>query len=248
MQSEGDPPSISVIIPTLNEEKLISRSLNQFTKALKEKYKLEIIISDGGSTDSTLDRVSEIADKIAKIRPGVKQNIPIGRNEGARKASGKFFYFVNADTVIKEPDRFFETTLEAFKDPKTLAITCSIKVFPEEEKLSDKIFHTFYNLHVRLLNTLGMGMGRGECQIMRREIFERLGGYNEHLPAGEDYDLYRRIKRSGKIKCFKDLTVYESPRRYRKYGYSKVFWEWTKNSLSILLFNKAASKEWEAIR
>jgi len=248
LHSESDPLLISVIIPTLNEEKLISQSLAQFSPSLKEKYRLEIIISDGGSTDSTLVSISKYADKIIRAKPDVKQNISIGRNEGARNASGKFFYFVNADTLIKDPDLFFKTTLGAFEDSKALALTCRIKIFPEEEKLSDKLFHFFYNTYVRLLNSLGTGMGRGECQIMRREIFEKLGGYNELMPAGEDYDLYRRTSKSGRIRYLNHLIVYESPRRYRKYGYLKVIWEWTKNSLSILLFNKAVSKQWEAVR
>ena len=69
-----------------------------------------------------------------------------------------------------------------------------------------------------------MGMGRGECHIVKRELFERAGGYDESLGAGEDFELYtRRLRKYGKIVICKDLTVYESPRRYRKFGYIRVF-------------------------
>ncbi len=243
-------PQISVIIPTLNEEKLILQTLGQFTPQLKEKFKLEIIISDGGSTDNTLNMLAPIADKVVTAMPGIKQNIPQGRNSGAKAASGKFLYFFNADTMIEEVDKFFSMSLNAFNTDSHLALTCRFHVFPDDVKLSDKMFHGFYNNYVRILNLLGMGMGRGECQMIRSDVFQKVNGYNELLAAGEDYDLYRRIKLlgRGKIKFMKDLLVYESPRRYRKFGYIKVFGDWTKNSFSVFFKNRSISEEWEQVR
>lgn len=237
---------ISIIIPTLNEEKLISNTLSQFPSEIKEKYKSEIIVSDGGSRDRTLNIARMKADKVITAKPGEKQNISIGRNLGAQNSNGKYLYFLNADTRLKDADYFFKRTLEELN--KADALTCNIRVFPEEEILSDRLFHGLYNKYVSLLIKVGMGMGRGECHIMNKNIFSESGGYNESMPAGEDYDLYRRIKKIGKIKFLHDIIVYESPRRYRKYGYRKVFWDWTKNSLSAFFRNKAASREWEAVR
>lgn len=243
-------PQISIIIPTLNEEKLIKKTLSQFTQELKNKFNLEIIISDGGSTDNTLKELTPAADKIITEIPGVKQNIPKGRNAGAKAAAGKYLYFINADTILKDAELFFTATLLAFDDIKNHALTCRFNVFPEDIKLSDKLFHGFYNNYVRLLNKAGMGMGRGECQMVRRDIFEKVNGYNEELAAGEDYDLYRRIKKLGKgrIKFLNDIIIYESPRRYRKYGYFRVFAAWTRNSFSVFFKNRSVSKEWEAVR
>lgn len=242
-------PLISVIIPTLNEEKLILQTLRQFTPPLKQKYSIEVIISDGGSKDSTLSILDKsIADKVIEAQPGEKQNIPQGRNAGAKAAEGGYYFFFNADTLIKNIDEFFTAALNAFDDKKNIALACNIHVFPDEVRLSDKMFHGFYNNYVRILNGIGMGMGRGECHMVRREVFLKANGYNELLAAGEDYDLYRRIKKQGKIKFMKKLTVYESPRRYRKYGYRKVFGDWTKNSLSVLFKNKSVSEVWEAVR
>lgn len=205
-------------------------------------------MSDGGSRDATLKISKDLADKIAVADDRKKETISAGRNRGARTAEGKYFYFLNADTRLTDVNKFFERTLEELEPEDTAALTCNIRVFPEEEKLSDRLFHGFYNFYVSLLNKFGMGMGRGECHIIKREYFEKSGGYNEAMPAGEDYDLYRRIRKLGKIKFLRDITVYESPRRYRKYGYAKVFWDWTKNSLSALFRNKAVSKKWEEVR
>ncbi|MCI0449947.1 MAG: glycosyltransferase [Chlorobi bacterium] len=244
----GENTLISVIIPTLNEEKLIKQTLSQFTPEIKKKFKLEVIISDGGSSDSTLRLLDTTVDKLVEANPNEPQNIPRGRNAGAKSANGTFYYFFNADTLIKEIEKFFETTLTEFENTQNLALACRIHVFPDEVRFSDKIFHGFYNNYVRILNFLRMGMGRGECHMVRMEIFWKVNGYNESLAAGEDYDLYRRIGKLGRIKFLGGLTVYESPRRYRKFGYRRVFGDWTRNSLSVLFKNKSVSKVWEAVR
>ena len=243
-------PKISVIIPTLNEEKLIVKTLGQFTSLLKEKYSMEIIISDGGSTDDTLSLLTPLVDKVVKAEEGVKQNIPQGRNAGAKAAEGEYLYFLNADTIIEDTELFFTATIDSFSDNKNYALTCRFHVFPDDVRFSDKMFHGFYNNYVRLLNAAGMGMGRGECQMVRSDIFRKVNGYNELLAAGEDYDLYRRIKKlgKGKIKFLNELLVYESPRRYRKFGYIKVFGDWTKNSFSVFFKNKSISEVWEQVR
>ncbi len=241
-------PLISIIIPSLNEEKLLPKTLSQFSPELKEKFNIEIIVSDGGSTDTTLEIASKFADIIVQANPGEKQNISKGRNAGAKKANGDLLYLMNADTRISNLEEFFVTTINTFKNANYLALSCRFKVFPEEEIFSDKLFHSFYNNYAHLLNVVGMGMGRGECHMVRKSIFLKTGGYNENLAAGEDYDLYRRIKKLGKIKFFRNLVVYESPRRYRKYGYISVFSDWTKNSISVLFKNKSVSKNWDPVR
>ncbi len=248
MHSEKKHCVISVIIPALNEEKLISQTLAQFTPEIKEKFNIEVIVSDGGSTDLTLDIAMKAADIVVEAGKDVHQNIPQGRNLGAKHASGEFLYFINADTLIPDSVKFFEKTTGALRNPKNASLTMKFKIFPNEEKLSDKLFHTCYNNYVFLLNSIGMGMGRGECQIVKKELFDKLGGYNENLPAGEDFELYKRLKKFGKIKYLRELTVYESPRRYRKFGYMRVFWDWTKNSVSVVLRNKSVSDKWEAVR
>lgn len=239
---------ISLIIPVLNEEKLLRQTLTQFTPALKQKYNIEIIVSDGGSIDGTLTIAAEFGAKIVPADKNKKQNIAIGRNSGAAIAEGDIFYLMNGDTRIKDIEEFFSVTLREFENERVIALTCKVRVFPEDELLRDKMFHFCYNNYVRCLNAIGMGMGRGECQMVRKIVFNSAGGYNELMAAGEDYDLYRRIAKTGKIKFLKKHIVYESPRRYRKFGYKKVFWDWTKNAASVLIKNKAISKEWEPIR
>jgi glycosyltransferase involved in cell wall biosynthesis len=240
--------SISVIIPTYNEEKLIGNTISQFTDEIKKRYNAEVIISDGGSTDKTIEIVEGKVDKVIKYHKNVKQNISEGRNRGFEASTGDVLIFFNADTFVVDAGAFFEKALAVIKKEGATAIACPVKVFPSEEKLQDKLFHFTYNNYVRLLNFAFMGMGRGECHIIRRDAFVKTKGYNEILGAGEDFELYTKLRKIGKIKFCKELLVYESPRRYRRYGYIKVFYDWAKNSIWITLFKRSLSKEWEAVR
>ncbi len=241
--------SISIIIPSLNEEKLILQVLNQFDVSLRVKYNLEIIVSDGGSKDSTLRLIDGYADKVLIHKEKFKQNISQGRNQGALNSKGDVLIFLNADTLISNLNLFFERILEILKNNDDIvAIACPVRVFENEEIFKDRVFHFLYNNYVRFLNKYGMGMGRGECHIIKRNSFFKVGCYNEKMFAGEDFDLYKRLKKIGKIKFLKDVLIYESPRRYRKFGYLKVFWDWTVNSIWITLFNKSISENWEEVR
>lgn len=239
---------ISIIIPTLNEEKLIFQNLKQFNQGLKEKFKIEIIVSDGGSKDNTVEIAGGLADKVLIHKEKFKQNISRGRNQGALVSGGDVLIFLNADTLISDLNLFFERILKIFESDKNVAIATPVKVIKNEEIFIDKIFHFFYNNYVKFLNRFFMGMGRGECHIIRKSAFLEAGKYNQEMFAGEDFDLYKRLKKIGKIVFMNEVVIYESPRRYRKFGYIKVFWDWTRNSVWITLFKKSISKDWEEVR
>jgi len=66
--------------------------------------------------------------------------------------------------------------------------------------------------------------------------------------AGEDFELYVRLRRLGKIINVYGVKIYESPRRYRKYGYLRTIALWFFNSVSIILFKKSISSKWDMVR
>ncbi|MEN6511147.1 MAG: glycosyltransferase [Chloroherpetonaceae bacterium] len=248
--SISNPSLISVIIPTYQEEKLLPQLKSIYTKDLKDKYNFEVVISDGGSTDKTCEIAKDFADKIFIHTDKRRQTIAEGRNMGGELAEGNVLVFINADTLPKDPDLFFQYIRTWADNPHSpfQALSCWVYSLPEERKLRDYFFYTFHNNYFRFLNFFGIGMGRGECQIIRREIFDKAGGYNPNLVAGEDYDIFRRIAKIAKIKFERKLVVLESPRRFRKYGYCKTIIFWIMNSLSVDFRGKSASKEWEVIR
>lgn len=239
----------SVIIPALNEEKLLPGLLKTLLDTqLKKEFNYELIVSDGGSKDKTVLIAKDFADKVVVAEKDKKQNIAKGRNSGADKAIGDILIFINADVAIDNVYNLFSAIREKFKDEKYLAMTCKVLIKKEEEIFSDKIFLGFYNFYFHLLNVIGVGMGRGECHIVRRKIFEESGKYNENFAAGEDFDLFRRIRKLGKIYFSRQNIIYESPRRYREIGHLGTMFKWLANSISTLFLKQSISKEWKQVR
>ena len=243
-------PVVSLIVPALNEEKLIERTFEAFPRNVREQYRMELIVSDGGSSDATPAIARKHADIIARHTEARRQTIAEGRNLGAQQATGDILVFINADTVPQDPEEFVReiSKFANGSDPEVVAFACPVHIAPDERRWSDAIFHNFFNNYVRLLNLVGLGMGRGECQIVRRDAFKEVGSYEEHMAAGEDFDLYRRLTSKGRIGHQNAFRVFESPRRFRRFGYLRVLFEWTLNALAVMILGRSISKEWEEIR
>lgn len=237
----------SFIIPTLNEEALLPGLLTQLCTTRDELgISFEIIVSDGGSTDKTIALARTFPVTVLTMSEG-KDTIPRGKNRGAKIASGQNLIFICADIRFADLKKFLKL-VELEMSRKTIAMAFPVQVFPEERTVFDTIFHGFYNRYFHLINLIGIGFGRGECQVIKRTIFEKINGFQEHLAAGEDFDLFRRTVKYGKIKFCTKTVVYESPRRYRKFGYWKVVQMWSKNAFSVIKKNESFSKEWEQVR
>lgn len=243
---------ISIVIPTLNEEKLLERTLASFPVALRTQFGVEIIVSDGGSDDRTVEIALNHGATTVQHSETRKQTIAEGRNRGAEIALGETLVFLNGDTFPAAPFEFLQAVgnwnSRMGKYGKVNAIACAVEIPPNEQTPGDRLFHWFYNGYSWWLNVIGLGMGRGECQIVRRATFHSVGGYQASLAAGEDFDLFRRIRATESIAFAGDLLVYESPRRYRKLGYTRVLWLWFINAMAVILKGQSADKEWEQVR
>lgn len=238
---------ISFILPTKNEEKIIATTLSNISKYTGSK---EIIVSDGRSTDKTLEIANLYAHTIV-VHPGPeKQNISHGKNSGAKKANGEYLVFMDADTFVYEPDKFFTKLIRDFeKNPKIGAITVNIKVFPEFATLGDRLVFGMMNVMNRIYNNvLRTGAATGEFQMIRKEVFREMNGYNEKFAAGEDYDMFRRISKKYITRLEPSLTIYHTGRRAHAIGWPKLLSQWFLNFFSTVFFKRSASKVWHEIR
>lgn len=237
---------ISIIIPTLNEEKIIEETL----KTLKEfRGDYEIIISDGKSKDKTIEISKKYTDKIIIYNDTKRQTIGKGRNDGAAIAQGEYLVFLDADVHIVNPTEFFEKAIKVFESNKNIvAITTYIKVFKEFETTSDKIIWWCLNSSYILFNNIiGLGGASGEFQMIKKDAFIKVGGFNEFLIGGEDHELFRRLAKIGKTHFVKNLTVYHTGRRGHKLGWPKFVGVLILASLPVFI-KKYFLKEWKEIR
>lgn len=207
--------TISVIIPTLNEDAILSETLAR-TSTLQVG---ELIVVDGGSTDLTVPT----AQAFCKTTPDTHLiTAPRGRarqmNEGAKASRGDVLLFLHADTQLpEETGRLIES---AFADPAVVGGRFDVRF--DSSSLWSRIIGSFMNRRSRLT---GISTG-DQALFVRRQVFERLGGFAE-IPLMEDIDFCRRLKRAGRIAALKD-TVTTSFRRWETQGPLKtILLMWT---------------------
>ncbi|MEM1056754.1 MAG: glycosyltransferase [Bacteroidota bacterium] len=243
-------PRTSVVIPTLNEEKTLGALLRPL-RDRADALGIEIVVSDGGSSDGTLAIALELADRVVVHEKEERQTIAAGRNAGAAEATtDDVLVFFNADvTLPADLGGFLEDLTTAARESG--AATCRVLVHPHDARLSERIVLGSANVLYWLTNRLRIvGMGRGEVHAVRREAFEAIGGYREHLAAGEDFDLFKRVLRQpGVTVAFLwNWIVYEDPRRYRQRGLFRTMLAWGLNAIWVAVGDKSRSTEWEAVR
>jgi glycosyltransferase involved in cell wall biosynthesis len=236
---------ISFVIPCLNEEKRIEGVVKQFD-VLKGKYDYEVIVSDGGSDDKTAEIAKNAGAKVV-VNNRETQNIAKNRNAGAKKAKGEILIFCDADTRLSNPNFFLKTAISRFEDKNIVGGVPKIKVFKNEEKKEDRFYLTLLNTYIKASFRTRNPIASGQCQIIKKSAFEKVGGYDETLVHGEDGELIERLGKTGKLFFFSNLTVFESARRYRKWGYPKFITTAAANLLSRALFKKEILKEWKRV-
>jgi len=190
----------SVIIPTLNAQKVLGRCLGLIRSA---EPTIELIVCDGGSLDATLQIA---ADHQAIVVPA-----PRGRGaqlkEGARLASGEILCFIHADSQLG-PKTFSDLRAD-FLDPLTQIGKLRL-VFDKAHPLL-----RFYTFMARV-DSLWTSFG-DQGIIIRRSFYEALGGFRD-WPLFEDVDLLQRARKRTTIKTLTPMII-TSAERFRNEGY-----------------------------
>jgi len=200
---------LSIIIPALNEEKYLPLLLDSIRK--QDFYDYEIIVSDAGSEDKTL----EIAKKYRC------QTIPGGlpakaRNEGAKVAKGALLLFLDADVIL--PEDFFKKTLEEFEE-RSLNIASFCLVPLPHNRLTLIFVNTFYNKPIILLENLLPHAATGI--LVEKKVFDKLGRFDENIKLAEDHDLARKAQKMNDVKfgVIRSVKIFVSDRRFRRDGW-----------------------------
>ena len=238
---------VSFIIPALNEEKRIGTLIDNINM-LKSEYVYEIIVSDGHSSDNTVEIARQKGAIVVEDSPSSSKTIANGRNSGASLATGEIFIFCDADTIMKDPNDMLSAVFSVFQDKEIVGGAPSLAIVPEETILRDKIFHFLFNSIVRFSFTTRDPICGGQCQIVRRSSFSEVNGYNVQIVHGEDSDLFRRLRKLGKLHFFTKLVVYESPRRYRHFGYLVLLMQGVYSLLYQQIFKKMYLRNGEELK
>jgi len=198
-------PLISVIVPTLNEEKYAEKCLFSLSNQnFDNNY--EIIVVDGHSKDKTVEITKKYADKILKCK---KRNVAAQRNFGAKQAKGDILAFIDSDTVASP--NWLRSISNVFEDNHVVAATGPI--YPLENTKIRFLYQIMNELQSFLIK-IDRPMFAGASCAFRKDNFDEISGFNEKLHTCEDHDISLRIRKRGKIKFAKSMIVFTSNRRF----------------------------------
>lgn len=183
--------SISIIIPALNEEKMIERCLESLTRLAFARDQFEVLVVDNGSRDKTLVIADSFKNRL-NLRVLQQAGVRISglRNLGAREAMGDIVAFLDADCLA--PADWLDRIL-ALAPTDGAGVLGAHYLLPEDSSWVGRTWHRYQE-----------APKSGEVShvpagdlIMRREDFLKLGGFDETIQTNEDYELCERARKAG---------------------------------------------------
>ncbi|HEV8715044.1 MAG TPA: glycosyltransferase [Candidatus Binatia bacterium] len=180
-------PKVSVIIPTYNRRDFVREAI---ASVLAQTYDdFELLVVDDGSNDNTAAVVQEFDGVRYVFQPN--RGVSAARNRGVALSNGEFLAFLDADDLW-QPRKLAHQV--AFFAARADARICQT----EEIWLRDDVRVNPHNKHRKVggdifARSLELCLVSPSAVMLRRELFERVGGFDESLPACEDYDLWLRI-------------------------------------------------------
>jgi len=227
---------VSVVIPTKNEEKQISTTLNHILNQSFSNF--EVIVSDGDSEDNTKSIVESYISKFKKR--GIKLNfistpkkgVSEGRNFGAENSKGKYIYFFDADVYPVQD--FIQDTLTEFKQKRLSLATCRSK--GSDSRLANKAYYQFINRSINFLQYTPYPAAAGYCIISSKTAFNKIGGFDPNIYLAEDTTyILRGRKMRLRFRVLKSQFIKVSNRRLNSEGTGVVLIKYILCSLFLIV-------------
>ncbi|MBM4262087.1 MAG: glycosyltransferase [Deltaproteobacteria bacterium] len=181
-------PLVSVIIPTYNRWPWVGEAIDSVLRQTFADF--ELIVVDDGSTDETESRLAHYGTRVQVISQ-VKGGVSSARNRGVRASRGKYLAFLDSDDIwlprkLEQQIAFMESHREYnICQTEEIWMRDGVRVNPRNihRKPSGDIFRA----------SLDLCLVSPSAAMLTRELFDRVGGFDENLPVCEDYDLWLRI-------------------------------------------------------
>ena len=193
--------SVSVIIPAINE----SRTIGSAVSTAFEAGAFEVIVVDGGSSDSTREVALQNGANVLSSPPGraIQQNV------GAQVAVGEILLFLHADALL--PHSAFQQMDAALKKTPNL-LGGGFQQVISAPGLLFRLLERGNGLRAKYQKLIY----GDQALFIRRSEFTAMGGFKE-IPIMEDFELSSRMSRRGKLELLEG-PIHVNPRRWRRYG------------------------------
>jgi succinoglycan biosynthesis protein ExoA len=230
---------VSIIVPCYNEESTIAQLLDAIFHQTFPAQDIEVIVADGQSTDATRERIHDFSqlhpDLSIRVINNPRRYIPSALNRAIEASTGEYIVRMDAHSI---PERDYVSTCIADLDAgKGENVGGVWKIVPPRDHWISK------SIALAASHPLGVGDARYRYSskpgwvdtvpfgAFRRELFDRIGNYDEDLLTNEDYEFNARIRRNGgriwfnpQIRCtyYARENLNALARQYWRYG----FWKW----------------------
>lgn len=206
---------LAIITPTLNEEKYIGILLESI--ASQTVSPAEIVVVDAYSKDKTAQVVKSWQNALPQLKfyQIEKSTISRQRNFGVDKTTGANILFLDADMKLKDPQALEKYLAEVGQRSLDLAAAPN---YPLSEFWKDGIYFWMMDMSFRLIRPI-WPLCQAPNLFVKRDVFKKVGRFNEAIRVGEDHEFVQRSVRSGaKFRFLNTLRLHTSSRRLEKEG------------------------------
>jgi len=206
-------PLISVIIPVYNDPEGLSATLTSLINQELDTSSYKIIIVDNGSTDETIDIINDFInrypDLIEILIEDRIQSSYAARNKGILSSDSKIIAFIDSDMTV-DPDWLFKIK-DKMSNKKNKYMGCAVEII-----LNNKTIVGLYNkvLGFRVEKRLNLNHYAPTCcLIIKREILDKTGLFDERLVSSGDYEFGNRAWDAGYKQFFAGDIIMKHPAR-----------------------------------
>jgi glycosyltransferase involved in cell wall biosynthesis len=221
-------PLISVVIPVYNNETTIEETIES---VLSQSFSdLELIVINDGSQDSTLKIVSSILDPRLKVFSYPNAGLAATRNRGISHASGEYISFIDADDLWTADK--LEAQFKALQANPQAAVAYSWTDWIDESgQFLRPGGHISVNGDVFATLLLRDFVESGSNPLIRAEALAEVGGFDESLPAVEDWDMWLRLAAGYEFVCVPSPQILY---RVSSSSMSSNVWKMEAGSLQVI--------------
>jgi glycosyltransferase involved in cell wall biosynthesis len=225
----------SIIIPTLNEEKFLPKSLTSLAEQTRKDF--EVIVVDGASNDKTCSAAQSFKGTLPRLTvlSVTYPNVSKQRNAGANVAKGSWLIFLDADSILLP---YTLERIDAFiRETKPRLFTTWFR--SDTENPSDALVTLLADMLLEAALVLHRPATQGTFMAVAKSSFMSVHGFDEKYIFGEDYDLTKRlIKKGNKLQILRETLYVYSLRRLRYQKTLKTLQSYARSVFSVLLTNK----------
>ncbi|KAF6245796.1 glycosyltransferase family 2 protein [Nitrosopumilus sp. b2] len=183
-------PKVSIIIINYNGKKLLEKCLESLFQIDYENF--EIILVDNNSNDGSIEYVTKNFPSIIIIKLDSNKGFAEPNNMATKIAKGDYLLFLNNDTIVTK--NFLTELIQVIENDKKIAICQSLLLKPDGSVDSSGDFidplGVVYNSRTIPTKEREISSARGACMLIKKNIFDELGGFDEHFFVSfEDVDI-----------------------------------------------------------